>query len=190
MLDHIEEEWKTIIDFEEYQISNLGRVRSLKHNNVYYLNPMLRGYKNNQYKCVKLFGKKYQKVFAVHRLVAMYFIPNPNNYPIINHIDENTLNNIYTNLEWCSYSYNIKYGNCPNKRKTKLLNRKDCSKPVEMYSLNGKFLKEFPSLREAGRFIGKENNITDITNCCNGYKINGTPVHKAYGFIWKWKKDI
>ena len=42
MLDHIEEEWKTIIDFEEYQISNLGRVRSLKHNNIYYLNPMLR----------------------------------------------------------------------------------------------------------------------------------------------------
>ena len=57
MLDHIKEEWKTIIDFEEYQISNLGRVRSLKHNNIYYLNPMLRGYTGNQYKCVKLFGK-------------------------------------------------------------------------------------------------------------------------------------
>ena len=141
--------------------------------------------------CLKPNGRQGKvKCLKVHILVAKAFIPNPENKSCVNHIDANKENNVYTNLEWCTYSYNIKYGNCPNKRRTKLLNRKDCSKPVEMYSLNGELLKIFPSLREAGRFLGKENNTTDIANCCNGYKINGTPVHKAFGFIWKWKKDI
>lgn len=47
-----------------------------------------------------------------------------------------------------------------------------------------------PSLREAGRFVGKSNNISDITNCCKGYKKDGTPVYSAYGYIWKWKRAM
>ena len=57
MSDHIEK-WRTIIGFEDYQVINLGRVRSLKNHNVYYLNPMIRGYEGQQYKCVKLFNNR------------------------------------------------------------------------------------------------------------------------------------
>lgn len=187
-MSNLTEQWRSIIGFEDYQVSNLGRVRSFKNNNVYYLNPMIRGYKGQQYKCVKLFGNKETKVFAVHRLVAAYFIDNPNNYPVVNHKDENKLNNIVTNLEWCTQQYNCTYHDIHITRGLRLRNRIDLSKPVEMYSLNGELLKIFPSLRDAGRFIGRPNNISDITNCCNGYKKNGIPVYTAYGYIWKWKR--
>ena len=50
-----------------------------------------------------------RKNFKVHRLVAEAFIPNPNNYPEINHIDSNPLNNKVDNLEWCNHKYNIRY---------------------------------------------------------------------------------
>lgn len=184
------EEWKTIIGFEDYQVSSLGRVRSFKYNNIYYLNPMIRGNKGQQYKCVKLFNGKDTKVFAVHRLVATAFINNPNNYPIVNHKDENKFNNKATNLEWCTYQYNCIYNNVHIMRGLRMRNRSDLSKPVEMYSLNGEFLKVFPSLRDAGRFIGRPNNVSDITRCCIGYKKNGTPVHQAYGYVWKWKDEL
>lgn len=189
MSDHIEK-WRTIIGFEDYQVSNLGRVRSLKNHNVYYLNPMIRGYEGQQYKCVKLFNNRNSQVFAVHRLVAMAFIDNPNNYPVVNHKDEDKLNNEASNLEWCTQQYNCTYNGIHIKRGLKLRNRNDLSKPVEMYSLDGELLKIFPSLREAGRFVGKSNNISDITNCCKGYKKDGIPVYSAYGYIWKWKRVV
>lgn len=80
----MKEIWKTIVGYENYQVSNLGRVRSLRHNNIYYLNPMRRGYDGQKYECVRLSNEHGYKNFSVHRLVASYFIPNPNNYPIIN----------------------------------------------------------------------------------------------------------
>ena len=51
-----------------------------------------------------------RKVYTVHRLVAKEFIPNPNNYPVINHKDEIRTNNAASNLEWCTHWYNIHYG--------------------------------------------------------------------------------
>lgn len=184
------EKWKTIIGFEDYQISTLGRVRSFKNHNIYYLNPMIGGYKGQQYKCVRLSNYSNSKVFSIHRLVATAFIDNPNNYPVVNHKDENKLNNEVSNLEWCTQKYNCTYNGIHIKRGLHLKNRKDLSKLVEMYSLDGEFLKVFPSLREAGRFIGKADNVSDITNCCNGYKRNGVPVHSAYGYIWRWKRVL
>lgn len=71
---------------------------------------------------VKVNGKR--KNVSIHRLVAETFIPNPNNYPIINHKDENKQNNNVDNLEWCTYKYNNDYGTRKNKvRKTKNENR-------------------------------------------------------------------
>jgi len=58
---------------------------------------------NGNYTTVQIKGKGY----LIHRLIAFHFIPNPNNYPILNHIDGNKLNNSLDNLEWCTYSHNL-----------------------------------------------------------------------------------
>lgn len=114
----MKEEWKPINGYEGiYLISNFGRVKSLGRINC----PQKRGGADRDkilsprndklgYSRVLLYsltGKK--KQFKTHRLVAMHFIPNPNNYPLVNHIDENPANNYVNNLEWCTHSYNIKY---------------------------------------------------------------------------------
>ena len=100
---HIEgEEWKEIINFPGYKVSNYGEVKNKN-------NQKLKPCYNGSYNSVRLSinGKVTQVV--CHRLVALAFIPNPNNYPIVNHKDENKLNNHVSNLEWCTYSYNVIY---------------------------------------------------------------------------------
>ena len=95
--------WKDIKGFEGlYQISDKGEVKSLIRNKILKLTQDKDGYLT-----VGLKGKK----FKVHRLVAEAFIDNPNNYPCVNHKDENKKNNSVDNLEWCSIKYNINYGN-------------------------------------------------------------------------------
>ena len=97
--------WRDIHGYEgKYQVSNYGRIKSL------YTNKLKKAtIKNWGYKCVDLYlnGKRENK--TIHRLVAMTFIPNPNGYKVINHIDGNKLNNNVNNLEWCTQSYNIKH---------------------------------------------------------------------------------
>jgi predicted transcriptional regulator len=106
--------WKTIENFEDYKVSNLGRVKSLKFNKEKLLKLNLSGRKNEQYYCVKLSNKKITKDFKVHKLVAYYFIDNNNNL-IVNHIDGNSLNNNFNNLEYVTIRDN-------NLHKSKLKN--------------------------------------------------------------------
>lgn len=106
------EVWRDIEDFPDYQVSNLGRVRSLKFDKerilkLDYLNGYLR---------IGLFNSKGRKTFKVHRLVAQAFIQNPNNFPIINHKNEVTNDNRVENLEWCTHKYNNNYGTIRQKR--------------------------------------------------------------------------
>lgn len=111
----MEEIWKDIkftdTDGKEYdytgyyQVSNMGRVRSLKgHTKI--LKP---GKNKDGYLHYSLSENGKSKIFKAHRLVAHMFIKNPNNLPIVNHKDEHKSNNHVENLEWCTAQYNVQY---------------------------------------------------------------------------------
>lgn len=110
----MEEVWKAIDGYEGlYQVSNLGRVRSLDRikNNHFYKGKVLKELKDRDgYSIVNLYGCKISKTHKVHRLVALAFVANPKNLHQVNHIDENKGNNAASNLEWCTPWYNLTYG--------------------------------------------------------------------------------
>lgn len=109
-------EWRVIEGYEGlYEISNTGEIRNAKGN---IKKSQSKKGVNTNYKEVSLWKDGKNKRFLVHRLVAKAFIPNPNNYPIINHKDENGTNNCVENLEWCNHRYNAKYNKYPEKPNT------------------------------------------------------------------------
>lgn len=106
------EVWKDIAGYEgHYQVSNLGNVRSIKREPI-----ILKGdYQKNGYKRVYLWKDGRKQNLLVHRLVAFSFLPNPNGYSDINHIDEDKRNNHVNNLCWCTHFYNMNYGSVKEK---------------------------------------------------------------------------
>ena len=106
----LNEEWRDIEGYEGlYQVSNLGRVKSLNYNHTK-SERILKGTPDKDgYLRVALF-KDGRKDYRVHQLVAKMFIPNPGNLQVINHKDENKQNNTAKNLEWCTVAYNNTYG--------------------------------------------------------------------------------
>lgn len=104
--------WKDIKGYEgKYQISNFGRVKSLPRNGTINKERILKTKLTKfGYERVYLRNKNTRTWFLIHRLVAMYFIPNPDNLPQVNHKDECKTNNHVENLEWCDGFYNQSYG--------------------------------------------------------------------------------
>lgn len=140
------EEFRDVVGYEDlYEVSNEGRVRNKNTGKV------RKPHKNSGYLVVILYKDGKQKNCLVHRLVAKAFISNPNNYPQVNHIDENKLNNNVENLEWCSAQYNTEYSQ---------------AKPVNQYDLSGNLLKRYKSTREAERQTGI--NSGSISDSCSG----------------------
>lgn len=174
----MEEIWKDIEGYEGlYQVSNMGRVRSLRKNII-----LKKSITNRGYERVVLFIGNKPKGFTVHRLVAMAFIPNPDNLPQVNHKDENKTNNCAGNLEWCTQEYNHNYGTINIRISQKQLNDKNKSKVVLQYTLDGTFIKEWKSTRDVKRNLGFTH--TRISECCRNIR------KTAYGYIWKYKKEI
>ena len=123
------EEWRTAIYngevFENYEVSNMGRVRSLNyrgHGKIQILKP----YKDSRgYLRIDLFKNRKKQICKLHRLVAFVFIPNNDETKMeINHKDENKENNSVENLEWCDRDYNNSYGTI-NERRGKSKSRKN-----------------------------------------------------------------
>lgn len=156
--------WKPIEGFEGlYEISSIGRIKSIGTYNTCkrgIMSPMI---DPDGYPHVRLYNNGVSKDIAIHRLVAIAFIPNPNNYRYVNHKDENTKNNKVSNLEWCTNSYNLIYSK---------------GKKVAQYSKGGDFIKEFNCVADASR----ECNIptTNISKCCKGKR------YSAGKFIWRY----
>lgn len=118
--------WKDIKGYEgSYMVSNYGRVKSLEKNIKshncsriqYRPERILKQYKSKWgYMRVYLTQNSIKKMFAVHRLVAMAFIDNPDNKPCVNHIDNNRNNNVVDNLEWCTYKENSQWAEIQGRR--------------------------------------------------------------------------
>lgn len=177
------EEWRDIKGYEGlYQVSNLGRVRSLgftfigKGGHLYSRPGKILKAKNDRgYLSLTLCKDKKHTSALVHRLVAEAFINNPNNLPQVNHKDENPSNNKVDNLEWCDAKYNINYGN------RNLKNSIIQGKRVLQFDLNGEIVKEYLSSQLAAR----ENNYSrgTIWLVCTGRR------KQAYGYKWMFKED-
>jgi hypothetical protein len=170
----IKEEWRPVVGFEgRYQVSNLGRVKSINIANTRKSGILKSEKSRDGYYQVTLTINGNRLHTGVHRLVAMAFIPNPDNLPQVNHIDEDKTNNCADNLEWCTQHYNICYGT------TILRKSKKIQKVVVQKDLNGNVLNTFDSIRSA--MIATGINECSISRVCNGF------VNSAGGFLWDFK---
>lgn len=184
----MKEEWRDIAGYEGYyQVSNYGRIKGLtrqvKANKSGGIKTIpekqmkltttkdARNPDKNGYVFVNLRNGK-GRTHPVHRLMADAFIANPDNLPEVNHIDGNKTNNMITNLEWCTYSYNNQHALDNNLRKPR-----GCR--VIQYDLQGNYIKEYRSVTEAARYNKIERG--SISHCLNGRQ----ETYK--GYIWKYK---
>lgn len=182
--------WRDVKDFEGlYQVSNLGRVRSLDKvvrrpdGGSYPIKGRIMGQfeLRGHYLQVHLSKDGKKKDMKVHRLVAMAFIPNPDNLPQINHKDYNRQNNRLENLEWCDAKYNSNYSAC-HRHKT-LPRGKDnkLAKPIDMFDMQGNYKRSFYGAAEACRETGI--GFSAICSCLRNEQFS------AGGHLWKLSSE-
>lgn len=204
------EEWRNIAGYEgKYQISNLGRVLLL---GVYRdgrrysqrIKKTRLGVGGYEYTILTDFSGK-ARTWKIHRLVAMAFIQNPNEYPCVDHIDGERTNNRASNLRWATYSMNA--NNPITRRRLSQALKHHCSqdfvrerlramtndpanikarrdsaiRTVCQLDKSGDFIREFESITEAANFVG--GNVTSITRVCRGRRPS------AYGYKWRYKYE-
>ena len=197
----INEIWKPVVGYEGlYEVSNLGRVKSLgntlKCSRFRGIETIMRPEVTNLSYCrISLRKDRKYKHWSVHRLVAIAFLPNPNNLPVVNHKDENPSNNCVDNLEWCTHQYNLTYGTA-RKRGAETFKKSNVSKchyykglatknrlkvgayekPVHQIDIvTGEIIQTFRCIREAERTF----NTKHISAVVNGRR------NKAKGYFWK-----
>lgn len=192
--------WKDIPGYEGlYKVNQWGDIFSLYTNKKIKYSTSKDGYK--QYNLSK---NKKKRIMTAHRAVALAFIPNPDNLPVINHKDEDPQNCYVDNLEWCTYQYNAVYNDAHIKRGNNL------SKKVYKYDVEGNLIEVYNSVREAAEKLN--SRVGNVSSCAskkyykgkhhitvNGYILSYAPMtkeeilvqlgyKKVHGFQWKKKK--
>lgn len=175
----MEEIWKTIPGYEDYEISNYGRVKrkcktqeDILGRKCNYNEKILKPSNDKDgYLFVSLRKDKKGKSFRVHRLVASAFVPNVNNHPQVNHKDENKANNMVDNLEWCDNKYNSNYGN-----RSRKISNKVSKFMIIQKDLQGNLIK-----------VWDRNEIYDLTRKYNYQRIRDQIRKnlKPKEFIWE-----
>ena len=163
----MQEIWKDIPNYEGlYQVSNLGRVKSTpicKHKKP----RILKNIPRNGYFSVILCDGKTQKNVFVHRLVAECFVPNPENKPIVNHIDGNKSNPHFSNLEWCTQKENVRHawktGLVDKEKKIEHMRRLGINKIglIKRWGLNNKEIIGQQNVQEPSEELEVIGNIFD-----------------------------
>ena len=173
----MEEKWAVIPGYEgKYEVSNLGRVKRKIRSKKGYREIINYGTRHHsKHLLVTLYKGGTKQTIFVHRLVALAFIPNPNNLPMINHIDEDGTNNRADNLEWCDAKYNTNYGTGIKRRSEKL------KRAVCCYLPDGSFVKTYESMKDAVTEEGLD--ISALCGCCAG------KFASCSGKIWIFRGD-
>lgn len=180
-----------------YEVSTYGRVRGLERiiktkkgkkriipNRILILTKNHTGYYTANFSLNNI-----SMHFAVHRLVALYFISNPNDYPIVNHMDENPSDNCVWNLEWCTNKYNCGYGTVRIRQSKNNFNRKRVmNKPIIRYTMDGIVDKRYKDIYEVieddcFKEFDRRKLEVGIFSCLNGWLIS------SHGYIWKYDDD-
>lgn len=202
------EEWRAIDGFENYMVSNCGRVKSINSYHGRGGGILTAAKRTDGYLTVVLYnkGKRFPK--TVHRLVAMAFIDNPDGLEMVNHKDENKENNVVDNLEWCSRGYNQLYSiNLHPERKQIFANNfkkegKATSsfvvkgiahknlEPIVQKTLDGEFIARYDNSAQAGKAINHESSniyMAAKRNARTDRVRKRKTKCKAYGFIWEFE---
>ena len=192
-MKHVLEQWVVAPGFEGYyEVSNLGRVRSIdrivtdklgRHKRLLKGAIMTPRKDRDGYLIVhfRYKGKDYPNI-KMHRLVAQAFIPNGDNLPYVNHKDFDRTNNEVSNLEWCTAKQNVNYsrkaGRIRNWTAGKFGKENKQSRLLLMYDLHGNYIRSFYGAREAAEFLGMKTYV-------NIYMFLAGKRKNAYGHLWK-----
>ena len=160
--------WRPVPSYEGlYEVSNTGKIRSLCARYGYH-NELKQCAGSKGYLLVTLCRKGKQRTVNVHRIVADVFIPNPSNFPCVNHKDQNKKNNKASNLEWCSYAHNNTYADRARKSGIRR------GMPVRCIETG----ETFYSAHEASRMMNIKQS--GICMCCNG------KLKTSGGYHWEF----
>ena len=192
-MEEVHERWVVAPGFDGYyEVSNLGRVRSLDRIVVdmggrrkrLFKGAIMRPSKDKDGYLMVHFrrdGKNYPSI-KLHRLVAQAFIPNNENLPYINHKDFDRTNNKVSNLEWCTAQQNTAYsrnaGRIRNWTAGKFGKDNKQSRLLLMYDLQGNYIRSFYGAREAAEYLGMKTYVNIYMHLAGKRK-------NAYGYLWK-----